>query len=353
MPALAELCAAPELPAGPAAWAAAGGGSSACCAGVPPDRQCSCQLESASSVLQGHALSISSSSSSLPDLAVEEAAELTWRPTDADFAAAHGRPVLLAANPALPYQRISGADRRNLPFNDGSPIEIETPLFSGRACVWLRGAPGGPAADAQFAGRRRRSLVTVQGRFRVPVPLDDLVTGQEFGRVENLPPAWLVEGVLLKIARAVSPSMVIGPASAPFMLMPVISGCSEIHAARPGEEPHPAEAPREDLRAWDPSLCIADGSPLPAAKRKAHFSRPAARAGRAFPTDLVFTFYFYQHVVDISAYQLDVLYKFDLTKYLVGQPLQLMMRLRSTGEFAYCLHLYHERLLAKSGGKAK
>lgn len=195
--------------------------------------------------------------------------------------------------------------------------------------------------------------MTVQGRFRRPVPLDDLVTGQEFSRVENLPAAWLVEGVLLKIARAVSPSMAIGPASAPSMLMPVISGCSEVHAAVPGQEPHPAEAPREDLRAWDPALCAADGSPLPAAKRKAHFSRAGARAGRCFPTDLVFTFYFYQHVVDLSAYQLDVVYKFDLTKYLAGQPLQLMMRLRSTGEFAYCLHVHHERLLARRGGKGK
>lgn len=83
-----------------------------------------------------------------------------------------------------------------------SSIDFETPLFSGRACVWLRGAPGGAAVDEQFAGRRRRSLVTVQGRFRRPVPLDDLVTGQEFGRVENLPPAWLVEGVLLKVGCA-------------------------------------------------------------------------------------------------------------------------------------------------------
>ncbi len=45
--------------------------------------------------------------------------------------------------------------------------------------------------------------------------------------------------------------------------------------------------------------------------------------------------------------------RFDLTKYLAGQPLQLMMRLRSTGEFAYCLHVHHERLLARSGGKQK
>lgn len=45
--------------------------------------------------------------------------------------------------------------------------------------------------------------------------------------------------------------------------------------------------------------------------------------------------------------------RFDLTKYLAGQPLQLMMRLRSTGEYAYCLHVHHERLLARRGNKQK
>lgn len=120
MPAQPELCAGAKHAIRPSACAAAGGDGSACCCAAPSStKQCSCQLESASSVLQGHALSISSSSSSLPDLAVEEEAELTWRPSDADFAAAHGRPVLLSAHPGVPYQHISGADRRNLPFNDG------------------------------------------------------------------------------------------------------------------------------------------------------------------------------------------------------------------------------------------
>lgn len=123
----------------------------------------------------------------------------TWRPTAADIAAASSGPLLVAADPSLPYQRILSHDPRCLPVNDGSPIEFETPCFSGRACVWVRGAPGTPASDAMFAGRQRRSLVTVQGRFSAPLPLDDVVTGQEFERVQNLPPAWLVEGVLLKV----------------------------------------------------------------------------------------------------------------------------------------------------------
>lgn len=274
----------------------------------------------------------------------------SWRPSQQEVEASPSSPVLVAANPQLPYQHILSGDPNRLPVNNGSPIEFESPMFSGRACVWIRGLPGAP--DALFAGRRRRTLVTVQGRFRQAVPLDDLMTGQEFARVEHLPPKWLVEGVLLKVARALTPSSQVGPLSAPHMLMPVIAGCSEMTVSRAGEEPHPAEAPREDLRLWDADLATADGSPLPASQRKAHFSRPENRADRWFSTDLVYTFYFYQHVVDVSKYELHVLHRFNLCRYLSGQPLQLMMRRRS-GEFLYCLHMWHSRLLPKEAAPAK
>ena len=41
----------------------------------------------------------------------------------------------------------------------------------------------------------------MQGRFSeaCPVGFDDLVTGQEFERARNLPPAWLLDNVLLKV----------------------------------------------------------------------------------------------------------------------------------------------------------
>ena len=45
----------------------------------------------------------------------------------------------------------------------------------------------------------------LQGRFKVPVPLDTLVTGQELQRpCAGLPPAWFVDSVLLALARTVS-----------------------------------------------------------------------------------------------------------------------------------------------------
>lgn len=65
---------------------------------------------------------------------------------------------------------------------------------------------------------------------------------------------------LLQVARALSPSCEIGPASAPFMLMPVAAGCSEMVASLPGQEPSAAAPPSEDLRLWDPSLVLPNGA---------------------------------------------------------------------------------------------
>lgn len=58
------------------------------------------------------------------------------------------------------------------------------------------------------------------------------------------------------------------------------------------------------------------GAPASFSKRRALFSDPANRAGRAFDPSLVWTFYFFQHFVDISRYHLAVtgFYRFHLDK---------------------------------------
>ena len=50
-----------------------------------------------------------------------------------------------------------------------------------------------------------------------------VLTGQEFSRVKDLPAKWLVETVLVKAARAISPSVEIGPLSTPSLLVPVVA----------------------------------------------------------------------------------------------------------------------------------
>ena len=64
----------------------------------------------------------------------------------------------------------------------------------------------------------------------------------------------------------------------------------------------------------------------------------------------VYTFHLFQHLVDLSTYELDLsVYRFDLTHYLDGQPLQFMMRTRSNPFPIFAFELWHEKLLSNLG----
>ena len=78
------------------------------------------------------------------------------------------------------------------------PIEFETDLFKGKACIWIQGLPSTP--PSLFKGKQRKSMITVQGRFKQRVAFEDCLSGQEFARpARELPPRWLVESVLIKV----------------------------------------------------------------------------------------------------------------------------------------------------------
>ena len=77
-----------------------------------------------------------------------------------------------------------------------------------------------------------------------------------------------------------------------------------------------------------PNLICA-GSPVSASRRQKFFRNPENRK-RAFSQEHVWTFCIYQSQVNMSTYQLDVGLKFDLCRHLDGQPMQFMLKDRST-----------------------
>lgn len=109
-------------------------------------------------------------------------------------------PVVVTPSPtatALKLQGLDGLGRA--PINNGQAVTINGPLFNGKACIYIRGLPSAPAN--LFQGSKRQSLIVIQGRFTRPVPLNNLCTGQVFAQrpLVNLPPAWLLNNVLLKV----------------------------------------------------------------------------------------------------------------------------------------------------------
>lgn len=90
-------------------------------------------------------------------------------------------------------------------------------------------------------------------------------------------------------------------------------------------------------------LCHAGKSPLPASKRRRMFLDARNRKGREFAPGLVYTFHFWQHMLDCAAFKLDLgIAAFDLAKHLNGQPLQLMAQQSSTGAYLWQFHLQHD-----------
>ena len=56
-------------------------------------------------------------------------------------------------------------------------------------------------AGAHDKGFAMMMASTLQGRFKQELALEDVLTGQSFDRpARNLPPHWLVENVLVKVA---------------------------------------------------------------------------------------------------------------------------------------------------------
>ncbi|MEW5308709.1 MAG: hypothetical protein WDW38_000647 [Sanguina aurantia] len=214
----------------------------------------------------------------------------------------------------------AAANSPSLAVNGDEPICFETDLFKGRISLYVAGLASSP--EALFEGKKRLSWVAVQGRFKEPVAVSSVTTGQEFSQpFQRLPAPWFVEKVLLQLARKISPSMRVGPLSAPHMLIPMLAAaqlvnvCPEeacgFHTSGRGHRRHRWCAQSVQGR--------------------------RAVACRATPRQ--------QHV-DMASYSLRFGYNYDLSKHLAGQPLQIMCKHEASGRYLYNFAVWHERLVA-------
>lgn len=96
-----------------------------------------------------------------------------------------------------------------------------------------------------------------------------------------------------------------------------------------------------------PQLCKYNGEPLPGPQRKKLMSDARNRKGYVFDTEHVYTFHFWQHLLDLSTYELDMsIRQFSLSRHLGGQPLQLMAKTKGD-EYVWSFLMWHESLLVE------
>ncbi len=73
-------------------------------------------------------------------------------------------------------------------------IHFESDLFVGKMMVYLKNLPS--SHEPYFDGKKRRSVLMIQGRFKKPLWVENVVSGQEFERpYSNMRGCWLMEKV--------------------------------------------------------------------------------------------------------------------------------------------------------------
>ncbi|KIY98979.1 hypothetical protein MNEG_8986 [Monoraphidium neglectum] len=211
--------------------------------------------------------------------------------------------------------------------------------------LYVRGLPS--SYEPYFAGKKRRSVLMFQGRFKRPVGVNDLVTGMEYDRpYKNLRGCWIMEKVVLAFAKRVVSAMETGDmASEPFITFHLLPLAHVVNVSLPGEEPPIDQAP-EDLRLWDPTLSTRSGEPMPSESRRRHFMAERNRRARTFSTEHVWTFCIWQQVIDYAGYYLDLLVQnYDVIQHMDGQPLQAMMKDKASGKYLFNFLYWNKKLL--------
>jgi hypothetical protein len=256
------------------------------------------------------------------------------------------RPVLLCANTlACPKLRVPDVGHGACPL--GVPFKFSSDLFEGICLVRLRDVPSDDPKgdDAYFLGRRRRFQAVVQGKFKEPLLIADVLTGHEFVRpLKRLPPPWIVRAGTNLIGRLAPGAEIVLHDGQPRALSLLAATSQVICADMPGNEPDIlCNEIEEDVSVF--GGMFQDGT-VPTSRRKRHLSDPRNAMQYKFDTDSVYTFDFYQNLFDAASYSLDLGFtKIPLSKSLDGQPIQVLAKTTS-GRYLWSFQVWHEYLLA-------
>ncbi|GBF99169.1 hypothetical protein Rsub_11614 [Raphidocelis subcapitata] len=224
--------------------------------------------------------------------------------------------------------------------------DFETELFAGRIEVAFR-LPQGlqrPEAEALFAGRRRLMWVAIQGRFKRPLPLDDASCGSWFARPLRLPGATVLAPIIQWMAsRLGGMDFCIADPDNPRLAGPLVAAAQLLNVSRRGEEPAPMAA-REDTRLLL-GPAAQSGAPMTTAQRQRFFKRPENRAGRCWSPDQVVTMFVFDHAFDYHTYHMNtpLMIRFNMISVLDGQPVEVALHDRASGQFAFRFQVWHRR----------
>mmetsp|Transcript_31648 Transcript_31648/g.41824 ORF Transcript_31648/g.41824 Transcript_31648/m.41824 type:complete len:748 (-) Transcript_31648:124-2367(-) len=231
-----------------------------------------------------------------------------------------------------------------LPINtEDAVVPFENDLFRGRVLLRFANMPTSPAD--YFNGRSRLFQVAVQGEFKKRVRTDQVLTGQCYRKpFVNLPARWLIRSGL-SLFRRLSPALQADLfAKHPIMLSPLISTSQTVMVERHGME-SPVSGELEENTTLLGGL-FTEGA-VPASARKRFFSKPRNLQQYYFEPGLVYTFDFYQHMLDVTTLEINLGFRrLDISRFLNRQPVQAMAKLNGAEVYFWNVEIWHEKLIA-------
>ncbi|KAI8472299.1 MAG: hypothetical protein J3K34DRAFT_414799 [Monoraphidium minutum] len=257
-------------------------------------------------------------------------------------------PVLVTPDPSQagnPKYNGSADLTRAMPIN-GEVVEWENDLWKGKIFIHLKGLS---TSDGKiFGGKKRYSWGFAQGVFKRPLKAKDVCVGQEVEVAIRGPSEPLIQWIVTQIAHNFSQTCQVDvKCEHPYFLNPLLAACQLVNVSRPGEEPKDLYEAKEDCRLLHPDLVGKDGEPLPAAQRRKWCDIPSNVEDIMLTPDLVYTFQWWQHLIDLSQYRVHVgpLVAFDLCPFMSAQPMQLFIKHTESNTPLLDMLIWHERLL--------
>lgn len=214
---------------------------------------------------------------------------------------------------------------------------VDNHLFQGKVFVVVAGVQDSPVEF--FKNKNRLFEVVVQGRFKQRTPFCHVYNGQLFYKpFDNLPPKWMLR-ILIKLLSKIQPGLQVSMSGKnPYIVSSLIAASKHVVVSIPGSEPdicitraNEFEALREDMTLLASTASACDDTARnmfnsrSSSRRAQYFSKLENLSKFSYSPDHVYTFDFYQHVLNIGQMSLDLGFtSLDVSKIIGFSPVQIM-----------------------------
>ena len=220
----------------------------------------------------------------------------------------------------------------------GTPFDFESDFFIGQALIRIRDLPNSADQDF-FNGRKRKSYVVIQGRFKHRLNYSDVVIGSEFAQPLRYAPPKSLNKVIRQVLQRMSPGVICElHGDNPIVLTSLCESCQTInvHDLNKSDKKIDENSTAEVLPDIASYEGILEYGMLPkihkysnsSKARKRYFANPLNRDSEYFDTESIYTFEFFDDLISYTDYRLHLmpLVSFDMVSVLDCQPFQFMVK---------------------------